>query len=403
VSGAENTADRVSGATWTNRLLFWFKVASWAFCILILANNTLMMSQWNERRGVYDDLGYLRQAHLFQRFGVGGLDTDARRDDDHFYVKALKDIGLDETGDYKHFVSHNYMPATDRLVLQSPPGAGFLLSLFPEGFQVIPLYFVCSVVVFIFAMFLIGSAPTFLALAVCAAFGSTAITFMINPAKASYSVAPTFAVMAVAGWLTALLFSETRPRRRWLQAALIGLLLGLSVNLRIANLFLASGYCAWFLIQFLKLRRAGTLLEGALFGVAFITGMVPTLVSNAINAGSPFKTTYGVGDAVPPQYSPEVLRYYLSDVQSLLVALLGALIVWTFIFRREAEPRSVAGLCCLTVALNLAFFLTHPQSTQYYLVPFTLLSFWGLLFSLVITAREPDTPALSPALRLRQG
>jgi hypothetical protein len=61
-----------------------------------------------------------------------------------------------------------------------------------------------------------------------------------NPAKGSYSIAPTLAICAVAGWLTALFFSERSPRRL-MQAALIGFLVGLSVNLRIANLFLASG------------------------------------------------------------------------------------------------------------------------------------------------------------------
>ena len=40
------------------------------------------MSGWNEARGVFDDICYLRQAHLFQRFGLGGVDTDISRDDD---------------------------------------------------------------------------------------------------------------------------------------------------------------------------------------------------------------------------------------------------------------------------------------------------------------------------------
>jgi hypothetical protein len=137
------------------------------------------MSHWNEHRGVTDDLGYLRQAHLFQRFGVGGLDTDAKRDDDHFYVMALKSAGFD----VNDFVNHNYMPATDKLVIQSPPGVGLLLAMFPDGFQVIPLYVVCSVVVFIFALFLIGLAPTLAALATCSAFGWASIIFMVNPAK----------------------------------------------------------------------------------------------------------------------------------------------------------------------------------------------------------------------------
>ena len=37
------------------------------------------MSRWNESRGVYDDICYLRQAHLFQRFGLDGFDTDIVR------------------------------------------------------------------------------------------------------------------------------------------------------------------------------------------------------------------------------------------------------------------------------------------------------------------------------------
>jgi len=362
----------------------YLKAASWVICICILANNTLLMSHWNEHRGVTDDLGYLRQAHLFQRFGVGGLDTDAKRDDDHFYVMALKSAGFD----VNDFVNHNYMPATDKLVIQSPPGVGLLLAMFPDGFQVIPLYVVCSVVVFIFALFLIGLAPTLAALATCSAFGWASIIFMVNPAKASYSAAPTFVICAVAGWITALFFCSSSPRKKFACAALVGFLLGVSINFRIANLFLAAGYCFGFLILFAKSRRLGLLLEASLFAISFVLGMIPTLVSNAINAGGPLKTTYGSGDTVLPQYSPEVVRYYLSDPQSLVIALLCALTVWTFIYRQEFAPRAVAGLCSLTLALNLAFFLTHPLHTQYYLMPFTMLSFWSLLFCLVI---EPDS------------
>jgi hypothetical protein len=364
--------------------LGYLKAVSWVICICILASNTLSMSHWNEHRGVTDDLGYLRQAHLFQRFGVGGLDTDAKRDDDHFYVMALKSAGFD----VNEFVNHNYMPATGKLVIQSPPGVGFLLAMFPEGFQVIPLYVVCSVVVFIFALFLIGLAPTLAALATCSAFGWASIIFMVNPAKASYSAAPTFVICAVGGWITALFFCSSSPRKKFACAALVGFLLGVSVNFRIANLFLAAGYCFGFLIWFAKSRRLGLFLEASLFAIFFVLGMIPTLVSNAINAGSPLKTTYGSGDTMLPQYSPEVVSYYLSDPQSLLIALLCALIVWTFIYRQEFAPRAVAGLCSLTLALNLAFFLTHPLHTQYYLMPFTMLSFWSLLFCLAI---EPDS------------
>src|SRR5712672_846018 len=61
-------------------------------CLLVLASNVWSMSRWNEARGVYDDVCYLRQAHLFQRFGLGGFDTEISRDDDHYFMSKLKEI-----------------------------------------------------------------------------------------------------------------------------------------------------------------------------------------------------------------------------------------------------------------------------------------------------------------------
>ena len=50
--------------------------------LLLLASNVWAISRWSESRGVYDDICYLRQAHLFQKFGVRGLDTNITLDDD---------------------------------------------------------------------------------------------------------------------------------------------------------------------------------------------------------------------------------------------------------------------------------------------------------------------------------
>src|SRR6185295_15415162 len=41
--------------------------------LLVLASNIWTISRWSESRGVYDDVCYLRQAHLFQQFGLDGL------------------------------------------------------------------------------------------------------------------------------------------------------------------------------------------------------------------------------------------------------------------------------------------------------------------------------------------
>ena len=69
------------------------KAACTFLCLAVLASNLWSMLRWNEARGVYDDICYLRQAHLLQRFGLGGFDTDVSRDDDGYLKSKLKEIG----------------------------------------------------------------------------------------------------------------------------------------------------------------------------------------------------------------------------------------------------------------------------------------------------------------------
>jgi len=73
---------------------------------------------------------------------------------------------------------------------------------------------------------------------------------------------------------------------------MIGLLVGLAVNFRLANLFLSAGYFLFFWLL-LAVSNRETLLQGVLFGVAFLIGIMPTLLANAINAGSPSRPPMG--------------------------------------------------------------------------------------------------------------
>ena len=139
--------------------------------VVVLASNVWSMSRWSEARGVYDDICYLRQAHLFQKFGLAGLNTDISRDDDHYLALKLKEIGFPNWSDQATAPCHNLMPVTGKVVVQYPPGTGFLLALFPEGFQVIPLYVAAAIVVFCFALGAISRASTIPSLMLAAAFG----------------------------------------------------------------------------------------------------------------------------------------------------------------------------------------------------------------------------------------
>jgi hypothetical protein len=366
----------------------YLKAACGLLCFLILASNVWSMSHWSEARGVYDDLCYLRQAHLFQKYGLDGLDTNIARDDDHYLSSKLKEIGFAAWNDPARAPCHTPMPATGKMVLQYPPGTGFVLALFPEGFQARPLYVSATVIVFGFALLGIFCARSNSAILLATGFGCLAIYLMINPTKASYSVAPTMVVCALAGFVTARLFFAEQRRDRLMLAALVGFLLGVAVNFRLPNLFLSSGYFVFFLVSFLSSRKIEAALQGILFGVAFVAGIVPTLLANAINAGSPFSTTYGGADVTPPGFSLSVIWSYVADMQFVLLVLAGGWTIWILRLHRGSAIKRVALVTAGNLLVNLAFFLSHPVFTPYYTIPIAMLSLWTLLFASLMEPAE---------------
>jgi len=349
--------------------------------LLVLASNIWTISRWNENRGVYDDICYLRQAHLFKQFGLDGLNTDIKRDDDHYLVDKLKAIGFPDWNDPARIPCHPWKPETNKYVMQYPPGTGFMLALFPEGFQVIALYALANVTIFGFALLGLSRAREPASLTLAAVFGFAALYLMINPTKASYSVAPTMMVCALAGYLTAKLFTDA-PRHRFVLIPLVGLLIGISINFRLPNLFLAAGYCLYLAGAFVLARSKDTFLQGATFGVSCLIGMLPTLVANAINAGSPFATTYGPDGALPPGLDAGIIWRYFIDVQFILLALAAAWTAWLWQVNQRSA-RQVALLVAANLAANLVFFLSYPIFTPYYIFPIDMLSLWTLLFAML--------------------
>ena len=357
-------------------------------CFLVLASNVWSMSRWSEARGVYDDVCYLRQAHLFQRFGLGGFDTDITRDDDHYLASKLKEIGFPTWNDPATAPCHPPMAASGKRVIQYPPGTGLVLALFPQGYQVIPLYVTASVILFGFVLLAIFTARTPASILLTGAFGVLAIYMMINPAKASYSVAPTIVTCVLAGYLTASWLIAAPARRQVLIATVLGLILGLSVNFRLPNLFLSSGYGLFLLGAFLSARTMRTFMQSVGFGAAYLVGMAPTLVANAINAGSPLATTYGGPDVAPPGFSFDVVWQYLADLQFVLLLLAVSWTARVFLVHREEGIRQVALIVAANLLVNLAFFLSHPIVTPYYTIPIAMLSLWTLLFASLMQPAE---------------
>ncbi|WP_240535270.1 hypothetical protein [Bradyrhizobium sp. YR681] len=371
--------------------------------LAILASNIRLISHWSESRGVYDDICYLRQAHLFQRFGWQGLDTSLARETDGYLAARLRSIDFPNWNEPTRAPCHTQTADGSKWVMTPPPGTGFALALFPEGFQVVPLYALANVIIAGFALYGLWRAREPASLALAAVFGALAITFMINPTKASYSMAPTMVVCALAGLFTARLF--VGDNRRLLLVAAVGILLGLSASFRIANVILSAGYFLFFGLSFLFWRSRETFAASLVLGLAFLAGLFPVFAANLVNSGNPLVSAYGGQDTAAPSLDPAVLLAYLRDTQFPLIVFAG---VWTALLWRFANHAGVRQLTLLVganLALNLAFFATHPVFTPYYIIPVLMLSLWTLLFAAVLTrgpqgseAHKADGPRPSEML-----
>src|SRR5258705_13974275 len=132
--------------------------------------------------------------------------------------------------------------------------------------------------------------------------------------------------------------------------------------------------------------------------MAFLIGIAPTLLANAINAGSPVATNYGGDDVAPHEFNPGVLWVYAGDVQFVLLIIAG---VWTAMMLRLSDQNGIRQLALVIAAnlvVNLIFFMTHPIFTPYYTIPIGMLSLWTLLFATLIPHRE----AIRDDIDLRQ-
>jgi hypothetical protein len=71
-------------------------------------------------------------------------------------------------------------------------------------------------------------------------------------------------------------------------------------------------------------------------------------------------------------------------MQGTLIILAAGWAVFALI---AGAQKTVAAIVMINLVVNLLFFLTHPISTQYYLMPLAMLSLWALLFSTEIDRR----------------
>jgi hypothetical protein len=353
----------------------------------------------DEDVGVYDNICYLRQAHLFRTNGpLGGLDTDIP--DASYVARKVEQSGL--TGQFDPSLPcHKYLSVTNKTVLQYPPGTGFLLSAFPDGAQATGLYLASSTIVFLLVWGLIGSARTRISIVTLGLLGGLTLYLMVNPAKASYSMAPTMPLCIALALATVHLFRNKSSTTTIPLAGMAGLIAGLAVDVRLSSALLTSGYAVVFATIFFWRRTREDFLKPAAFGACMAVAALPTFGANMINGGSAIATAYGGADVAAPVFDLQsiaaLIAWYSRATHGVLTfTSIGALVALAVAVRRRRQNWLVpiVSIAAVTLCLNLLYFLTHPVFSQYYTVPPAMLVLWIAALS---WAAMNDAGAAMPA------
>ena len=338
-----------------------------------------------------DSYGYLRQAELFSQKGpVGGLDTAIESENAEFLIGIASQINTNVSR-WSEMIApncHHYKPANHKIILQYPPGTGFVLSLLPSGreLEALSLLLVLSIVFWWgllnlrqrgLAVFFISTASAILLLA-------TVVQFQVP----SYSVPLTILMLA---WLAMLLF-EIRyvlTFKNLVLAVFIGLLVGTLLAVRIASIIVLPAIAAIVLCKIIEAieqkKFSSTVL---LAGVSsFACALLPLMVANWVNAGSPFESTYNDYDKKISFGNSELLlnnlSYYLIENRAAALSILAssvlALVLTQAKTYRSAEYRIALALVVVFIA-DLLFLSMKMVAIDYYFLPTAAFSLYsGLL------------------------
>ena len=345
-----------------------------------------------------DDFGYLRQAQLFRQAGLlRGLDTEIGDAVTRALIGALKASGLPPRGWQEPVAPHchHYKPSVDKVVLQYPPGTGFLLAPWPEGQQSrivarLSALFILAVLIAVMVRARSAWVPVLAA-------GLAVICFVtLGRFGWSMSIGPSVAFAFALGYIAAARLDFTDLQSGWRWHALAGLLLGLAADVRIPNLFMVAGFAACYGVEWLWRPSLRGLAAPMAFGAALIAGLMPVLAANWINAGGPFNTTYSAVDAAHPVLDWAVLQgglraFFVDMPLSGRTILLGAAppVVLAIVLLRRFEMRAAMALLAAAVNLvsNVGYFVLHDPRAPYYPVPVAVFAASAATFALIGIAR----------------
>lgn len=367
-----------------------------AFTLFIIVAASLLMwatrAQFNLSAFGCDPFGYARQAELFREHGLlKGFDTRIDTVETRELIQVAKSV-TDNPFFWAHGVAphcHHYEESSQRVILQYPPGTGLLLSAFPE--PVAMAYWViigCTLATVVFVILTVRFRPTPASmLSALLALGLVCWLITQPGATASPSIPFSIFLCPVIALLAFIAFPTDGRSSRKVAALVFGLLCGLLLAVRYANLFLLVGLAVQIGLSTRiwvggQARRHFAAIGWAAAGFA-LTGPAIILYATYVNTGSVFVTTYGGGDTNPPVISVSLilqnLRFYLGNWYGTPpVVIAFGFLAWRAFSKPDGRGLCVPGLATagalVSLLVSIAYFLTHDIAIEYYLIPASVLA-----------------------------
>jgi hypothetical protein len=365
--------------------------------ILLIMAFTLHFSD-HEQRNVdpigCDGFGYARQAQLFRDQGLmHGFNTSITAPQAELLVSLAKGTLPNTVSWYEPIAPHchHYNDHTGKVILQYPPGTGLILALFPEP-RAMPYLLITGIALttLVLCWALLGRRLDALAVvATCSAFVFLMWVIYTDTVHSSASVPATLLLIPASAWL-----GYAFPNRSYLSAFPFGLICGLLVSVRLPNAMILAGFVVQAVLS-AKLwhwhnlkacwSKIATVAAGLLIGVS------PVLISNHVNAGGIFHTTYSSIDASAPVFRHrlinEAAHYYFGAPTGsiVLIAAIFFVALGLTAWANDEEKRTPAGTlgAALTLLLSLGFFVTHSVRIPYYLIPAGMMAIFMVTIELI--------------------
>ncbi len=355
-------------------------------CIVLFYqfNNVWVAIHENDLVSGCDSFGYARQAQLFRKSNnfVSALDTSINSD----VQNVLNDWGKSTSSKYRDWFqmiaphAHHFRNTSDKVILQYPPGTGWLLSNFQENKarRILWILSFTGIASLFLARINISDSPlTNLSLALTS-LGSLYITNTFSTRSDSISPSCFIAVMITTLAIRSINLLHRNYKIPLFEVSIITFLYGFSLSIRPGNLLFIAAPIAIYAVAFILNIKLIFRSICICFSVLLIS-ILPLLQANQINTGSFLSTTYSSIDTTFDLSSfftnLSLINESLEDSIRVIIVLFFSIIfsyrVWV---KKENNAFSLSQriLICLSwffMILMIFLMALKPVFNLYYLAP----------------------------------